>query len=94
MTNRQDNHFIKKIRKIKHIYSHVILYAPHNFAESNHSCGDLIFRDFYQQTFETLNLQRLKKILWLLRYIPTVKKNITNIILLKIFSINLKVKTF
>ena len=35
----------------------MILYAPHNFAESNHpECGDLIFRDFYQQTFETLEV--------------------------------------
>ena len=75
MTNRQDNNFIKKIRKIKCIYSHVILYAPHNFAESNHSCGDLIFRDFYQQTLETLKFAKPKKRFFgYLRYIPTVKK--------------------
>ena len=75
MTNRQDNHFIKKIRKIKHIYSHVILYAPHNFAESNHSCGDLIFRDFYQQTFETLKFAKTKrKILWLFKIHPYSQK--------------------
>ena len=39
----------------------MILYAPHNFAESNHRCGDLIFRDFYQQTFETLKFAKTKK---------------------------------
>jgi len=75
MINRQDNHFIKKIRKIKHTYSHVILYAPHNFAESNHSHGDLIFRDFYQQTFETLRFAKTKKnILWLFKIHPYSQK--------------------
>ena len=61
ITNRRDNSFIRRIKKFKKNYSHVILYAPHNFAESNHRCGDLIFRDFYQQTKETLEFARTKK---------------------------------
>ncbi len=75
ITNRQDNYFIKKIRKIKQNYSHLILYAPHNFAESNHRCGDLIFRDFYQQTLETLKFAKTKrKILWLFKIHPYSQK--------------------
>ncbi len=63
--------FFNKINKFKKEYSHTILYAPHNFAESNHRCGDLIFRDFYQQTIETLKFAKKNKhILWLFKIHP------------------------
>ena len=69
--NNQNNNFLKKILKIKKKYSHVILFAPHNFAESNHRCGDLIFRDFYQQTEQTLEFAKKKEnILWLYKIHP------------------------
>lgn len=70
--NREESFvFFNKINKFKKKYSHTILYAPHNFAESNHRCGDLIFRDFYQQTIETLKFaKKNKNILWLFKIHP------------------------
>ena len=70
--NREESFdFFNKINKFKKQYSHTVLYAPHNFAESNHRCGDLIFRDFYQQTVETLKFAKKNKhILWLFKIHP------------------------
>ena len=73
--NNQNNIFLKNIKKIQKKYSHTILYAPHAFAESNHKCGDIVFRDFYQQTVETLSFARDKKnILWLFKIHPYSEK--------------------
>ena len=75
ITAKNNDKFIKRIEKIKKDYSHIILYAPHNFAESNHRCGDLIFRDFYQQTEETLQFAKEKNnILWLFKIHPYSQK--------------------
>ena len=60
MTNRLDNNFIKKIKKIKCNYSCDFVYSI-ILQESNHRCGDLIFRDFYQQTLETLKFAKDQK---------------------------------
>ena len=67
--------FFNKINKFKKKYSHTILYAPHNFAESNHRCGDLIFRDFYQQNYRNIKIRKKKINTYYgcLRYILIVK---------------------
>lgn len=73
--NKKTNQrFINKIKKIKKNFSKTVLLAPHNFAESNHRCGDLLFRDFFQQTEETLKFATNKKdILWFYKIHPYSK---------------------
>lgn len=71
---KKNKKFINQIKKIKKNFSKTVLYAPHNFAESNHRCGDLLFRDFFQQTEETLKFaNNNKNILWLLKIHPYSK---------------------
>lgn len=63
--------FLSDLQSLKKKYSNVILYAPHALSESNHLFGDILFRDFYQQTIETLQFARnQKKTLWLYKIHP------------------------
>jgi hypothetical protein len=71
----KNKHFINRIMKLKNKFKNVVLIAPHAFSESNHLYGDLIFRDFYQQTIQTLNFAKTKKnTLWLFKPHPWSEK--------------------
>ncbi len=84
ITSKDNNNFIKKIKIDKLNYSNTILYAPHCFAESNHRCGDLIFRDFYQQTIETLEFaKKTNNILWLFKIHPWSQKRYNELKIVK-----------
>ena len=84
MTSKDNNNFIKKIKIKKLNYSNTILYAPHCFAESNHRCGDLIFRDFYQEAIETLEFaKKQKNILWLFKIHPYSQKRYNELKIVK-----------
>ena len=52
---------------------------PHIVLQKVTRCGDLIFRDFYQEAIETLEFAKKQKIFCgYLKYIHTVKKDIMN----------------
>jgi hypothetical protein len=67
----RNKNFLLNIKILKKKYKNIILFAPHALSESNHLFGDIIFRDFHQQTTETLGFARnQKKNLWLYKIHP------------------------
>tara|TARA_X000000950_G_scaffold289310_1_gene411837 strand:- start:19435 stop:20982 length:1548 start_codon:yes stop_codon:yes gene_type:complete len=67
---------IKKLFKNKKI-SKLILVCPHAFADCPHMVGDIFFRDYYNQVYETLNyINNLnnKNIGWIVRPHPGSKR--------------------
>jgi hypothetical protein len=67
----KNKNFLLNIKILKKKYQNIILFAPHALSESNHLFGDIIFRDFHQQTTETLSYAgNQKKNLWLYKIHP------------------------
>ena len=63
--------FIKKINQIKKT-KQINLFALHCFSDSPHFCADMIFRDYYDQFFETINYIRYhnKNTYWIVKPHP------------------------
>ena len=64
--------FFKLIKRNKKNYKLICLYAPHAFSDCNHVFGNLIFRDYYNNFTETIDIiKNDKKNLWIVKPHPT-----------------------
>ena len=68
--DKKNLNFLKKLNRINKTHQ-INLLAVHCFSDSPHLCGDMIFRDYYDQFMQTINFIRNdKKNFWIVKPHP------------------------